>query len=100
MMSRQVRDTISQADFVTLQNACTKTGMPIHAAGVRMDTSTTAIVRWNIDMPVLSGFKLTKTMVYEDGKWAMAPEPDYAQDYSLPVIAFLPRRRLGRRRRR
>src|SRR6476661_7489582 len=50
MMSRQVRDNISQADFVTLQNACTKTGLPAHVTGVRMDGPTMAIVRWNLDL--------------------------------------------------
>jgi hypothetical protein len=81
MLSKQVRDNISQADYVTLQNACTKTGLPARVTGVRLDSPTTAIVRWNADVPGLSGFKVTKTMVYEDGKWVEAPDPEYVQDY-------------------
>lgn len=92
MMSKQVRNNISQADYVTLQNACSKSGLPAHVTGVRMDGPTVAIVRWNVDLPVLSGFKVTKTMVYEDGKWALAPDSDYAQDYSLPVQQIIAKR--------
>lgn len=93
MMSKQVRDKISQADFVTLQNACPKAGLPIHVTGVRMDSPDVAIVRMNVDMPVLSGFKFTQTMVYEDGKWARTPDPDHAQDYGLPVEQIIAKRK-------
>lgn len=37
-----------------------------------MDSAERAIVREHLDVPVLSGFKQTETMVYEDGKWTMA----------------------------
>jgi predicted small lipoprotein YifL len=92
MMSKQVRNTISQADFVTRQNACTAT-VPIHVTGVRMEGTDEAIVRWNLDLPTLSGFKITQTMVYEDGKWAMQGDPESAPDYGQPVQQIIAKRK-------
>ncbi|MEV3902383.1 hypothetical protein AB0K11_08660 [Mycobacterium sp. NPDC050551] len=92
MLTKQQRDAISQADYVTLQNACARTGLPAHVTGVRLDNSTTAIVRWNIDIPNLSGVKVTKTMLYEDGKWLLAPDPEFVWDHGLPVQQIIANR--------
>ncbi|MEW5808201.1 MAG: hypothetical protein AB1925_02010 [Actinomycetota bacterium] len=93
MLTRQQRDAISQSDYVTLQQTCSETGLPAHATGVRLDDPTTAIVRWNIDIPRLSGFADTKTMLYEDGKWVLAPDPDFVWDYGVPIDELIAQRR-------
>lgn len=93
MLTKQQRDAISQTDYVTLQQACSKTGLPAHATGVRLDNPTTAIVRWNIDIPGLSGIAVTKTMLYEDGTWVLAPDPDFVWDYGVPVQQLIAQRR-------
>ena len=85
MLTKQNRDGISQTDYVTLQNACDQGGLPAKVTGVRMEGTTKAIVRWNVDLPVLSGFKVTKTMFYENGKWALAPEPEFVPELGKPV---------------
>lgn len=92
MMSKEVRNKISQADFVAVQNACGKGGVPFHVTGVRMEGEDTALVRWNTDLPVLNAFKFNETMLYEDGKWVEAPDPEYAQDYGLPVQQIIAKR--------
>jgi hypothetical protein len=72
MKSKQLRDNLSEADYVTYNNTCTKhnalNGIPITVTGVRMDGSDKALVRWDA-----LGFQQTNTMVYEDGKWAEIP---------------------------
>lgn len=93
MLTRQQRDAISQADYVTLQQTCSSTGLPSHATGVRLDNPTTAIVRWNIDVPGLNGFAVTKTMLWEDGAWVLAPDPDVVWDYGVPVDEIIAQRR-------
>lgn len=51
MMSKQVRDKISQADFVTLQNACPKAGLPIHVTGVASTKVVYEPVRSGVSLP-------------------------------------------------
>jgi hypothetical protein len=83
MMSKQVRDNISQADWVTESSTCEEFGLPIKVVGVRMEGSTTAIVREGLD-----GVKLgeeTRTMTYEDGKWVMVPTPKFVAELGKPV---------------
>lgn len=92
MLTKQQRNGINQADYVALQNACAKTGLPARVTGVRLDNFTTAVVRWNLDVPGLSGIKVTKTMLYEDGKWALAPDPDFVWDYGQPVQQIIANR--------
>jgi hypothetical protein len=88
MMSKQVRDRISQADFVTESKTCSKgTGIPIKATGVRMDGTDTAIVR--LEVPLMAGIEQSRRVVYEDGKWVVTPGDDYAKELGKPVAQII-----------
>lgn len=83
MGSKQVRDGISKTDYVTLQETCKDTGLPITVTGVRMEGTDAAIVRQEIK--VLGSFSQSLTMVYEDGQWAWAPSDKLAKELGKPI---------------
>ncbi len=90
MMSKQVRDGISQTDYVTLSQTCDQTGLSAKVIGVRMEGSFKAIVRWEAAAPELRAFgEVTKTMFYEDGKWDLAPTPEFAAELGEPVAEVI-----------
>lgn len=66
MMSRQVRDGISQTDYAILGQTCDRTGLSAKVIGVRMEGDSRAIVRWEAAEPELRAFgQVTKTMLYD-----------------------------------
>lgn len=80
LFTKEVRKGISQKDYVTLNETCKRVGMPIKAIGVRMDGDSKAIVRLEV-----AGLKSSRTMVYEDNAWYMAPSPDFKKQLGKPV---------------
>jgi hypothetical protein len=83
MGSKQVHDGISKTDYVTLQETCKDTGLPIAVTGVRMEGTDTAIVRQEIN--IFGGIKHSQTMVYEDGLWLWAPSDEFAKELGKPI---------------
>lgn len=83
MGSKRVHDGISKADYVTLQETCKQTGLPITVTGVRMESTHQAIVREEIN--ILGGIKHSMTMVYENGQWLWAPSNELAEELGKPV---------------
>ncbi len=84
LSSRQLRDGLSQADYVTYIETCKQTGLPITVTGVRMNGSEQAIVREET-----LGFKFSATMVYEDGHWLRAPDDEFAASLGQPLDALI-----------
>jgi len=83
LMSKRVRDNMSETDFVTFSQICKPTGFPIKVTSVRMEGSDWAIVRMGLE-----GIRFgreSRTMVYEDGKWVLAPSGDFASEIGKPV---------------
>lgn len=68
LFTNQLREGITQNDFVEFSKVCAKIGPPIKAIGVRMEGTDTAIVRLEI-----FGIMQTRTMVYEENQWRMVP---------------------------
>ena len=90
MMSKQVRDGITQDDYVTLGQTCDPTGLSAKVVGVRMEGSSKAIVRWQAGAPELRAFgAITNTMLYEDGKWDLAPTPEFVTELGQPVALII-----------
>ena len=74
---------MSETDFVTFSQICKPTGFPIKVTGVRIEGSDRAIVRMGLE-----GIRFgreSRTMVYEDGKWVLAPSDDFAREIGKPV---------------
>lgn len=90
LFDKQVRDGISQADYVTLSETCTSslTTLPTNVVGVRLDSPEKAITRFEV-----MGFKISATVLYEDGQWLLAPEPEFAQDLGKPVNQIIAERK-------
>ena len=83
MMSKRVRDNMSETDFVAFSQICKPTGFPIKVTGVRIEGSDRVIVRMGFE-----GIRFgreSRTMVYEDGKWVLAPSDDFAREIGKPV---------------
>lgn len=82
LSSKQLHDAISQTDYVKYAQTCTTAlaKLPDTVSGVRMDGDDHAIVREEV-----MGFKNSITMVYEDGKWVMAPDDFWIQNAGKPV---------------
>lgn len=83
MGSKQVHDGISKTDYVTLQETCKDTGVPITVTGVRMEGPDTAIVRQEIK--ILGGFTQSLTMVYEEGQWVWTPSDKLTKELGKPI---------------
>jgi hypothetical protein len=78
-MSHDVRNAISEKDFVTLYDTCKTRGPKIRVAGVSL-TDGEATVRMR-----LPGGDRYRTMRYEDDNWFMAPTPEFAARLGKPV---------------
>jgi hypothetical protein len=80
-MSREVRDGITQQDFVEFYETCKRAGSKIRVAGVSLDLANgEAIVSMDVD-----GSETPRIMVFEDGTWAMKPTPGFAARLGKPV---------------
>jgi hypothetical protein len=80
-MSREVRDGITQEDFVTFYETCKKAGPKIRVAGVRLDAAEgEAIVRMKV-----GGTDQSRVMLFENGSWVMKPTPGFAAHLGEPV---------------
>lgn len=90
LFDKQVRDGISQADYVSLSETCSNpiTALPTKVVGVRLDNPEQAITRFEV-----MGFKISATVLYEDGQWLLAPEPEFAQDLGKPVNQIIAERK-------
>ncbi|OBG21762.1 hypothetical protein A5765_21690 [Mycolicibacterium celeriflavum] len=90
LFDRQVKEGISQDDYVTLSETCTSslTKMPTTAVGVRLDGPDKAIARLEV-----MGFKIAANLVYEDGQWLLQPEPEFAADLGKPVQEIISTRK-------
>jgi hypothetical protein len=84
-MSREVRDRITQDDFVTFYETCKKAGPMIRVAGVSLDASAgTAVVRMDVGTT-----EQPRIMLFEDGKWVMKPTPGFAAHLGQPVAQIV-----------
>jgi hypothetical protein len=90
LFNKQVHDGISEADYVTLSKTCTSalTKYSETAKGVRMDGADKAVVRLEA-----LGFKISADVLYEDGQWVLAPEPDFANDLGKPIQQIIAERK-------
>jgi hypothetical protein len=80
-MSREVRDGITQEDFVTFYETCKKAGPKIRVAGVRLDAADgEAIVRMEV-----GGTERPRIMLFENGNWVMKPTEGFAAHLGEPV---------------
>ena len=80
LMSREVRDGITQEDFVTFYETCKKAGPKIRVAGVRLDADGEAIVRVDV-----GGTERPRIMLFENGNWVMKATPGFAAHLGEPV---------------
>lgn len=82
LFNKQVRDGTTEADYVTRSGTCTSalTKYPETAKGVRMDGPDRAFVRLEA-----LGFQTSVDVLYEDGQWVLAPEPELAKDLNKPI---------------
>jgi hypothetical protein len=80
-MSREVRDGITQEDFVTFYQTCKKAGPKIRVAGMRLDAADgEALVRTEVE-----GTEGSRTMLFENGNWVMKPTDGFAAHLGEPV---------------
>jgi len=80
-MSREVRDGITQQDFVTFYETCKKVGSKIRVAGVSLDLANgEAVVSMKVD-----GADKPRIMLFENGTWVMKPTPGFAAHLGKPV---------------
>jgi hypothetical protein len=79
-MAQDVREGISQADFVTFYQTCKKPGPRLAVTGVSLEPDGQAIVRM-----VSHGVERSRFMVYEDGAWNMQATDDFAAHLGQPV---------------
>ena len=79
-MSREVRDGITQEDFVTFYETCKTAGPKIRVAGVRLDAADVAIVRLEV-----GGTERPRIMLFENGNWVMKPTQGFAAHLGEPV---------------
>jgi hypothetical protein len=83
-MESDVRDGITQQDFVTFYETCKKPGPPISVRGVRLEPGDEAIVLMKIQ-----GIEKSRTMVYEDGSWTMQATDDFASRLGEPLSELI-----------
>jgi hypothetical protein len=80
-MSREVRDGITQEDFVTFYQTCKKAGPKIRVAGMRLDAADgEALVRTEVE-----GTEGSRTMLFENGNWVMKPTDGFAAHFGEPI---------------
>lgn len=68
LFTNQLRDALTQDSFVEYSKTCAKIGPLVKATGVRMESDDSAIVRLEV-----FGIMQSRTMVYEENAWYMAP---------------------------
>ncbi len=68
LFTQDLRDHLSQQEFVRYSEKCARTGLKITVAGGRMDGPDHAVVRIE-----LMGVTKSYTMAYEDGAWYQQP---------------------------
>jgi hypothetical protein len=84
-MSHEVRDRITQDDFVTFYETCKKAGPMIRVAGVSLDAAAgTAVVRMDVGTT-----EQPRIMLFEDGNWVMKPTPGFAAHLGQPVAQIV-----------
>ena len=90
LFSEQVREGISQADYVTISDTCTSslTKLPSTVKGVRLDGPNKAITRIEA-----MGFQIPADLVYEHGQWLLLPTPEFASDLGKPVQQVIDERK-------
>lgn len=90
LFSEQVREGISQEDYVTVSETCTSslTKLPSTVKGVRLDGPDKAITRLEA-----MGLKLPADLVYEGGQWLLLPTPEFAEDLGKPVQQMIDERK-------
>ncbi|ADG97508.1 conserved hypothetical protein [Segniliparus rotundus DSM 44985] len=90
LYDKEVRDVISQADYVRLNSTCRSSmqDLPLKAVGVRLDDSQHAVVRVGT-----MGIQVTFNMVYEDGKWLVAATDELRAEIKKPVDQIIADRR-------
>jgi hypothetical protein len=80
-MSQEVRDGITQEDFVTFYETCKMAGPKIRVAGVRLDAAHgEAVVRMEV-----GGTERPRIMLFENGNWVMKPTQGFAAHLGEPV---------------
>jgi hypothetical protein len=80
-MSQQVRDGITQQDFVTFYETCKTTGPRIRVVGMRLDAASgQATVRAKV-----GSVERSRTMLFENGQWVMKPTQEFAAHLGEPV---------------
>ena len=81
LMSAEVRDGITQEDFVTFYETCKKAGPKIRVVGERLDAADgEAIVRMEV-----AGTERSRIMIFENGNWVMKPTQGFAAHLGEPV---------------
>jgi hypothetical protein len=84
-MSREVRDAITQEDFVTFYETCKKAGPKIRVAGVRLDAADgEATVRMEV-----GGTTGSRIMLFENDNWVMKPTQGFAAHLGEPVAQII-----------
>ena len=80
-MSRELREGITQEDFVTFYETCKKAGPKIRVVGERLDAADgEAIVRMEV-----GGTERSRIMLFENGNWVMKPTQGFAAHLGEPV---------------
>ena len=84
-MSSEVRNGITQDDFVRFYETCKKTGPTIRVAGVSLDAANgSAVVRMDVGTT-----EQPRIMLFEDGNWVMKPTPGFAAHLGEPVAQIV-----------
>ena len=84
-MSREVRDGITQEDFVSFYETCKKAGPKIRVACVRLGPADhEAIVSMAVE-----GAERPRIMLFENGTWVMKPTPGFAAHLGEPVAQLI-----------
>lgn len=79
-MERDVRNGITQDDFVTFYETCKTPGPQIRVTGMRLQPDDEALVLMRVH-----GVERSRSMVYEDGRWNMQATADFAEHLGEPV---------------
>jgi hypothetical protein len=79
-MERDVRDRITQDDFVKFYETCKTPGPEVSVTGVRLQPDDEAVV-----LMTVHGVERSRIMVYEDGRWNMQATDDFAEHLGEPV---------------
>jgi hypothetical protein len=84
-MSREVRDGITQEDFVTFYETCKKAGPKFRVSGVSLDAvGGEATVRLET-----GGVGVPRIMLFENGTWVMQPTQGFAAHLGEPVAQIV-----------